>query len=268
MITPVAVVGTVVALVAATSIPAVAAKAPSPPPSAVGARHRAAGQGAGGGGLDRPDPGHRPQRIRQRDYDVEPFNGGILGCGVTDGAEYQEKGVDAPMAVQCRGAPPRPQWPALWKADIAKDHPNVVMILAGRWEVSNRTYDGHWTNIENPTYAAYVQAPAPVRGAAWPAPVGPHVVLMTAPCYDSGEQPDGQPWPEDSPDPPGHLQRHRPPGGRHDTGHVAPQLQRHGLSRRSLRGVHGRPAGAPRRRHPLHLHRRQCLRAPGSGRSS
>ena len=100
-----------------------------------------------------------------RDYDIEPFNGGILGCGVTDGAEYQEKGVDAPMAVQCRGAPPRSQWPALWKADIAKDHPNVVMILAGRWEVSNRTYDGHWTNIENPTYAAYVQRAAAVRGA-------------------------------------------------------------------------------------------------------
>ena len=42
-----------------------------------------------------------------RDYGVDPFNGGILGCGVTDGAEYQEKGVDAPMAVQCRGAPSR-----------------------------------------------------------------------------------------------------------------------------------------------------------------
>ena len=31
------------------------------------------------------------------------------------------------------------------------------MILAGRWEVSNRTYEGRWTNIENPTYAAYVR---------------------------------------------------------------------------------------------------------------
>jgi hypothetical protein len=25
------------------------------------------------------------------------------------------------------------------------------------------------------------------------------MVMMTAPCYDSGEQPDGAPWPEDSP---------------------------------------------------------------------
>ena len=85
----------------------------------------------------------------------------------------------------------------LWKADIAKDHPNVVMILAGRWEVSNRTYDGHWTNIENPAYAAYVQRElryaVQVAGSG-----GAAVVLMTAPCYDTGEQPDGQPWPEDS----------------------------------------------------------------------
>ena len=27
---------------------------------------------------------------------------------------------------------------------------------------------------------------------------GASVVLMTAPCYDTGEQPNGQPWPEDS----------------------------------------------------------------------
>ncbi len=140
------------------------------------------------------------ERVTPRDYGVEPFNDGILGCGVTDGAEYQEKGVDAPMAVQCTGAPAKSQWPAVWKADIAKDHPNVVMILAGRWEVSNRTYDGHWTNIENPAYAAYVQARASEYGGqASPGQAAPNaVVLMTAPCYDTGEQPDGQPWPEDS----------------------------------------------------------------------
>jgi hypothetical protein len=29
---------------------------------------------------------------------------------------------------------------------------------------------------------------------------GAHVVLMTAPCYDTGEQPDGLPWPSNKPD--------------------------------------------------------------------
>ncbi len=195
-ITPLAVLGTAAALVAATSVPAVAAKAPAPPPpaSALGTGPPVRALVVGDSTALTLDIGLNEYA---RDYDVEPFNGGILGCGVTDGAEYQEKGVDAPMAAQCRGAPPRSQWPALWKADIAKDHPNVVMILAGRWEVSNRTYDGRWTDIENPTYAAYVQRElryaVQVAGSS-----GAAVVLMTAPCYDTGEQPDGRSWPEDS----------------------------------------------------------------------
>ena len=39
---------------------------------------------------------------------------------------------------------------------------------------------------------------------------GAHVVLMTAPCYDTGEQPDGAAWPEDSRARLADLQRHRP----------------------------------------------------------
>jgi peptidoglycan/LPS O-acetylase OafA/YrhL len=130
-------------------------------------------------------------------YGVDPFNGGILGCGVTSGAEYQLKGVDAPMAPECSGGPANYQWPALWADRIALFHPNVVMILAGRWEVVNRTYEGHWTNILNPVYAAYVTRELTmavrVAGAG-----GAQVVLLTAPCDDTGEQADGAPWPEDS----------------------------------------------------------------------
>ena len=97
------------------------------------------------------------------------------------------------MAPQCADD----LWPRIWLTDIAKDKPNVVMILAGRWEVANRTYKGEWTSIENPTYATYVrhQLEYAVRLAG---SGGAQVVLMTAPCFDSGEQPDGSPWPEDS----------------------------------------------------------------------
>jgi peptidoglycan/LPS O-acetylase OafA/YrhL len=193
-VTPAAVLVTVVALVAATNIPAVAGP---PAPKATSASATGTPVKAlvvGDSTALTLDIGLNEHA---RDYGIEPFNGGILGCGVTSGAEYQEKGVDAPMAVQCLGAPAQTQWPALWKADIVKDDPNVVMILAGRWEVSNRTYDGHWTNIEDPTYAAYVRRELTdaVRLAG---SGGATVVLMTAPCYDTGEQPDGQPWPEDS----------------------------------------------------------------------
>ncbi len=196
-VTPAAVLATVVALVAATNVPAVAAPGPGPPvqpTSAAGTGPLVKALVVGDSTALTLDIGLNEHA---RDYGIRPFNDGILGCGVTSGAEYQEKGVDAPMAVQCVGSPPRTQWPALWKAAIAKDDPNVVMILAGRWEVSNRTYEGHWTNIEDPTYAAYVRRKLTdavhLAGSG-----GAAVVLMTAPCYDTGEQPDGQPWPEDS----------------------------------------------------------------------
>ena len=194
---PAAVLATVVAVVAMTGVPTVAAKpaAPAPlTPSALSSRPAVKALMVGDSTALTLDIGLNEHA---RDYDIEPFNGGILGCGVTSGAEYEEKGVDAPMAVACLGAPTQTQWPALWEARIVNDRPNVVMILAGRWEVSNRTYDGHWTNIENPAYAAYVERElryaVEVAGSG-----GAAVVLMTAPCYDTGEQPDGEPWPEDS----------------------------------------------------------------------
>ncbi len=194
-VTPAAVLATVVALVAATNVPAVAAPTTGPPvTSAPGTGPPVKALVVGDSTALTLDIGLNEHA---RDYGIEPFNGGLLGCGVTSCAEYQEKGVDDPMAVQCRGVTPQTQWPARWRAEIVKDDPNVVMILAGRWEVSNRTYDGRWTNIEDPTYAAYVRREL-MDAVHLAGSGGATVVLMTAPCYDTGEQPDGQPWPEDS----------------------------------------------------------------------
>lgn len=134
----------------------------------------------------------------EHDYDIEKQDSGILGCGVTEGSEYQLQGVVAPMASQCNGAPGVEQWPQIWRQDIKTFQPNVVMILAGRWEVTNRTYQGQWTNILQPKYADYVrrQLKLAVQVAS---SKGAKVMLLTAPCYSTGEQPNGQPWPEDSP---------------------------------------------------------------------
>jgi len=96
-------------------------------------------------------------------------------------------------------APPgNPSWPVLWSRWISEFKPDVVVLLAGRWEVANRTYHGHWTNIENPAYAAYIKSSL-TRAVQVGTSKGADMVLMTAPCYDSGEQPNGLPWPEDSP---------------------------------------------------------------------
>jgi len=58
--------------------------------------------------------------------------------------------------------------------------------------------DGRVVNITQPTFRAQVAAglteAVRIAGAR-----GARVVLMTQPCSNSGERPNGQPWPEDSP---------------------------------------------------------------------
>src|SRR6202034_2751160 len=50
----------------------------------------------------------------------------------------------------------------------------------------------------NPTYAAYVKSELEQASQLVTAS-GAHMVFLTAPCTDEGEQPDSAPWPEDNP---------------------------------------------------------------------
>ena len=74
----------------------------------------------------------------------------------------------------------------------------MVVLLAGRWEVVDREYQGSWTNILHPAFAAYVKSQLEQASQLVTA-TGSHMVFLTAPCTDEGEQPDGAPWPEDNP---------------------------------------------------------------------
>jgi peptidoglycan/LPS O-acetylase OafA/YrhL len=130
---------------------------------------------------------------------------GILGCGVVMGPEVELMGARYQTPSACNGSPlvngtklTSQPWPYQWLNAMAVTHPNVVVLLAGRWEVVDREYLGQWTNILNPTYAAYVKSQLESTSALVTA-AGVHMVFLTAPCTDEGESPDGQPWPEDSP---------------------------------------------------------------------
>jgi hypothetical protein len=130
---------------------------------------------------------------------------GILGCGVAIGPEVEIMGVRAEPAPICRGAPPAPGTPPdeqsldnAWRHDMAVNHPNVVALLAGRWEVVDREYRGTWTNILHPAFAAYVKRQLE-KASDLVTSAGPHIVFLTAPCTDEGEQPNGAPWPEENP---------------------------------------------------------------------
>jgi lysophospholipase L1-like esterase len=130
---------------------------------------------------------------------------GILGCGVVMGPEVEIMGARDSTTSSCDGATAPPgtpinsqPWPYQWLNAMAIVHPNVVVLLAGRWEVVNREYKGTWTNILHPAFATYVKHQLELTSDLVTAS-GAHMVYLTAPCTDEGEQPDGAPWPEDSP---------------------------------------------------------------------
>ncbi len=134
----------------------------------------------------------------QNDYDVNIYNGAIIGCGVLRSTQYQAHGVPDPMTSQCNPSTPKSgQWPAQWQGDIDQFRPNVAVLLAGRWEVENRLIDGRWLHIGDPVFDAELKQ-ALEQAVAVATSNGALMVMMTSPCFDSGEQPNGLPWPEDS----------------------------------------------------------------------
>jgi hypothetical protein len=134
----------------------------------------------------------------QNSYDVNIDNGAIVGCGVLLSTSYRAHGVPDAVTPACNtSAPKSVQWPAQWRGDLRQFDPNVVMVLAGRWEVEDRLIDGHWLHMGDPVFDAEVKASLE-QAVQVGTSTGALMVLMTSPCFDSGEQDNGLPWPEDS----------------------------------------------------------------------
>jgi len=141
-------------------------------------------------------------RYQEPKYHITAMNLGISGCGVALGTyvwtaiagQLQESVLEWP----CR---PRPlhgyvPWPQAWPSWLREIRPNLVVLLAGRWELVDRLYQGHRTNILHPDFAGYVKYMLN-RAVTLGTSTGAKMVLMTAPCLAVFEQPDGSPYPED-----------------------------------------------------------------------
>ncbi len=135
----------------------------------------------------------------QTSYDVSIDNGAIIGCGVLRSSQYLLYGLAHPEVPQCdTAAPAADQWPAQWKGDLDRFHPNVVVVLAGRWEVSDRLIDGHWLHIGQPAFDASLKQSLE-QAVQVGTSTGALMVMMTSPCFAPIEQDNGQVWPEDTP---------------------------------------------------------------------
>jgi peptidoglycan/LPS O-acetylase OafA/YrhL len=134
----------------------------------------------------------------QDPYDVRFHSEGLLGCGVMIVSDQISGGTEYPATVPCSSSsPPSKQWPALWAGLLDTQRPNVTMLMAGRWEVSDQVIDGRIVHIGEPGYDALLEADV-AEAVRVGTSTGAYMMLLTAPCFSSGEQPNGQPWPEDS----------------------------------------------------------------------
>ena len=90
-------------------------------------------------------------------------------------------------------------WRGLWPFLVAGQRPQVVALGLGRWEITDHLLDGRWVHIGEPAWDDHLTADLQSAIAILHT-FGARVVLLTMPYVDpSNRQPDGQPWPENTP---------------------------------------------------------------------
>ena len=82
-------------------------------------------------------------------YGVEVIDKGDLGCDL-DSVEVNLSGSVGPATPGCL------HWRSVWAKYIAQDHPDVVGVLIGRWEVSDHFYDGTWVHIGEASWDEHI----------------------------------------------------------------------------------------------------------------
>ena len=116
-------------------------------------------------------------------------DGGLYGCGLAIGSWVSNAPPTAQLAMfpACNeSTPPSGQWPALDAAQVARTgRGDVVLFVAGTWEVQDMERDGRWSDISQPSFQRYElgQLDTLVRIAS---AHGAHVDLATMPAMGTG----------------------------------------------------------------------------------
>ena len=90
-------------------------------------------------------------------YGIDLIDGGLDGCGLARGSSLGNPGgaLGIAQAVSGACAPTGPGWPSDYRADIARYHPGLSLIVLGPWDLSSRLIDGHWRSPGQAAYDAY-----------------------------------------------------------------------------------------------------------------
>jgi peptidoglycan/LPS O-acetylase OafA/YrhL/lysophospholipase L1-like esterase len=131
---------------------------------------------------------------REQEHHVYVANNVAMNCGVTR-LEYGTR-----VAFRGHNGHPSACTDLLpgWVRDIDRWQPDLVVLLVGHQEVSDRELAGRMRHIGDPVFDSYVRAELErvlraITGR------GVDVALMTSPYFSGERRPDGGLWPEDQP---------------------------------------------------------------------
>jgi hypothetical protein len=109
-------------------------------------------------------------------------NGASPGCGLTNGAPLHPWSDPSSIYID-------PGACALWASQMqwvtSRFHPDVSVLQAGYWESQSRLFQGSYQTLENPSYAAYIQANL-VQAVNILHSGGGAVIIETSPYYNDG----------------------------------------------------------------------------------
>jgi peptidoglycan/LPS O-acetylase OafA/YrhL len=130
-------------------------------------------------------------------YGLNIINAAAPNCALTTGTFAVQDFPPATSAPPCEVGSGDPGWAADWSALVDRYQPKVSVFVE-RLDIVDRLFDGSWIHIGDPAYDTYLMGQMQKAVQVLTARGGT-VVFLTSPYYSTGEQPNGQPWPEDDP---------------------------------------------------------------------
>jgi peptidoglycan/LPS O-acetylase OafA/YrhL len=129
-------------------------------------------------------------------YGAEILNEGSPGCSLAEADQVRVLWFVNPPGTPCQAGNPSGVIDT-YRSLVRQFDPDVVVYLA-RSDTLDTQLDGSWQHLGEATFdfwaeARYDQAITALSSG------GAHVVLLTSPYYNSGEEPDGSSWPENDP---------------------------------------------------------------------
>jgi len=121
-------------------------------------------------------------------FGVAVNNQSNLGCDLDDLDAITDGQLDIPVS-------PCAHWPTLWRKDVTTYHPDVVGFLMGRWDITDHIDDGKVEHIGEPAWNAHLESELE-HVVAVLSSSGAKVVFFTMPYLGVPPTPNGTSYPE------------------------------------------------------------------------